>query len=77
MFFAPDMWIPLVEQPTVMGSDSLQYRGNHSDNVAGRLRPGVTAAQGVADLNNVGGWLAKTYPTDDDGVKFTLGASSG
>src|ERR1019366_10692964 len=24
------------------------------------------------DLNVVGTWLAKTYPTDDEGVKFTL-----
>jgi len=27
LFFAPAMWIPLVEQPTIEGHDSLQYRG--------------------------------------------------
>jgi predicted permease len=72
LFFAPDMWIPMVEQPTVMGHDSLQYRGNHSASVVGRLKSGVTPAQGAADLNTVGAWLAKTYPSDDDGVTFTL-----
>jgi hypothetical protein len=30
LFFAPAMWIPMVEQPTVEGDDALKYRGNHS-----------------------------------------------
>jgi predicted permease len=72
LFFAPDFWVPLVEQPTIEGNDSLQYRGNHSMWVVGHLRPGVTPAQAVSDLDNIGGWLAKTYPGDDDGLKFTL-----
>jgi predicted permease len=72
LFFAPAMWIPLVEQPTVTGNDSVKYRGNHSMFVIGRLRQGFTPAQGTADLNSLGAWLAKTYPSDDDGLKFTL-----
>jgi predicted lysophospholipase L1 biosynthesis ABC-type transport system permease subunit len=38
----------------------------------GRLKPGVTPVQAEADLNSVGAWLSKAYPTDDEGVKFTL-----
>jgi len=72
LFFAPAMWIPIVEQPTVEGYDSLQWRGSHSPLTVGRLRPGVTPAQATADLNGIGAWLAKTYPGDDDGIKFTL-----
>ncbi len=72
LFFAPDFWIPLVEQPTVEGNDSLQYRGNHSLWVTGHLRPGITPAAATADLNSVAAWLAKTYPSDDDGLKFSL-----
>jgi predicted permease len=72
LFFAPDMWIPRVEQPTIEGYSSLQSRGNHSGFVVGRLKPGVTAAQASADLNAIGTWLAKAYPGDDEGVKFTL-----
>ncbi|MGA2535618.1 MAG: ABC transporter permease [Terracidiphilus sp.] len=72
LFFAPAMWIPMVEQPTVEGSDDLQYRGNHSAFVVGRLKPGVTVAQATEDLNALAAWLAKTYPGDDEGVKFTL-----
>jgi predicted permease len=72
LFFAPDFWIPLVEQPTVEGNDALQYRGNHSIWVLGHLRPGITPAAGLADLNSIAASLAKTYPADDDGLKFTL-----
>ena len=72
LFFAPAMWIPIVEQKTVTGSSSLQERGNHSPFVIGRLRPGVTPAQATADLNTIGASLARAYPSDDDGVKFSL-----
>ena len=72
LFFAPALWIPMVEQPMVEGYDSLQSRGNHSAFVVGRLKSGLTAAQATADLNALGAWLSKTYPGDDEGVKFTL-----
>ena len=72
LFFAPAMWIPMVEQPTVQGLDELQYRGDHAEFVVGRLKPGVTPAQAAADLNTLGAWLAKTYPAADDGIQFTL-----
>jgi predicted permease len=72
LFFAPALWIPLVDLPLVQGFDQLQYRGNHSPWVIGHLKPGVTPAQATDDLNSIGAWLAKTYPADDDGVKFTL-----
>src|ERR1039458_7988098 len=72
LFFAPALWIPMVEQPTVGGYDLLNNRGDHSGFVVGRLKPGVTPAQATADLNTLAGWLSKTYPTDDDGLKFTL-----
>ena len=72
LFFAPAMWIPIVEQPTVQGSNDMQYRGDHSPWVIGRLKPGVTPAEATTDLNAIGSWLAKTYPTDDAGIKFSL-----
>lgn len=72
LFFAPALWIPIVEQPLIQGHDSLQQRGNHSPMVVGRLKPGVTAAEATADLNAIGAWLSRTYPSADDGVKFTL-----
>ncbi len=72
LFFAPAFWVPLVEQPLIEGRDSLQYRGNHSMWVLGHVRSGITPAMALADLNSIGASLAKTYPNDDDGLKFTL-----
>ena len=72
LFFAPAMWIPMAQQPMIEGYDALKQRGNHNGFVVGKLKPGVTAAQAIQDLNLLGAWLSKTYPGDDDGVKFTL-----
>jgi predicted permease len=72
LFFAPALWIPLVEFPMVTGDKGLEYRGNHSEFVIGHLKAGVSPEQATADLNGLAGWLSKTYPRDDDGVKFTL-----
>jgi predicted permease len=72
LFFAPGLWIPTVEQPTVMGFDMLKQRGNHSPFVVGKLKPGVTPAQATADLNTIGAWLSKAYPAEDEGISFSL-----
>ena len=72
LFFAPAFWIPLVQAPVVQGGDYLKYRGNHSPWVIGRLRPGVTPTQAAADMNAIGAWLSKTYPSDDEGITFSL-----
>ncbi len=72
LFFAPSFWIPIVERPLVQGFDGIKYRGNHSSFVLGPLKPGTTPAEATADLNSLASWLAKTYPSDDEGVKFSL-----
>jgi predicted permease len=72
LFFAPAMWIPMVESPTIQGANNLQWRSNHSLFVIGRLKPGVTAVAATADLNALAAGLAKTYPSDDEGLSFTL-----
>ena len=72
LFFSPDFFVPMVEQPSIETSNELRSRGNHSLFVIGRLKPGVSVPQGSADLKALGGWLAKTYPGDDDGIKFSL-----
>jgi predicted permease len=72
LFFVPALWIPIVDQPEVMGFDMLANRGDHSPMVVGRLKPGVTPSAATGDLNTIGSWLAKTYPGADDGIKFSL-----
>ena len=72
LFFAPDMWIPIVNTPQILDWYSLEERGNHSAWVAGHLKPGVTPAAATSDLNTIAASLAKTYPKSDDGLKFSL-----
>jgi predicted permease len=70
--YQPDLWVPEVDQAQTEGSYSLDDRGQQGYLLIGRLKPGVTVAQATADLNNVGAYLIKTYPTNDDGIKFSL-----
>jgi predicted permease len=72
LFMTPAFWIPIVEEPLVTGFNDLKYRGDHSPFIIGRLKPGVTPAQASADLNSIGAWLSKTYPSDDEGIKLSL-----
>lgn len=72
LFFAPAMWIPIVEMPLVQGENNLQYRGNHSSMLVGRLKPGATPQQATADLNTIASALSKAYPRDDDGLMQSL-----
>lgn len=72
LFFAPDLWAPLVDLPQMAGWDPMENRGSHFTWVMGHLKPGVTAAAATADLNTIAASLAKTYPKEDDGLKFSL-----
>jgi predicted permease len=72
LFFAPDLWAPLVDLPQLGGWDPIENRGSHFTWVIGHLKPGVTPAAAAADLNTIAAALAKSYPKDDEGLKFTL-----
>ncbi len=72
LFYAPDFWVPLVDQGQVDGWSGLKSRGNRDLEVVGHLKAGVTPAQATADLSAVGAYLSKTYPKDDDGMSFKL-----
>jgi predicted permease len=72
LFFAPQVWAPKVNVQQIEGSGTLDSRGQRGMWLVGRLRPGVSAAQATADLNNVGAWLSRAYPHEDDGTTFSL-----
>ena len=72
-FVFPDFWVPIVNQEQVEGVNVLNERGNHVMlMVLGHLKPGVTPAQAVADLDSIGSDLEKAYPKDDGHMTFTL-----
>ena len=72
LFFAPDLFAPLVNKSDITAYDSFEYRGNHSEWVMGHLKPGVTPEAATSDLNTIAASLAKAYPKEDDGLKFSL-----
>jgi predicted permease len=66
IFFNPDFFTPIVNHELVGGENNLNARGARWVFMAmGHLKPGVTQAQAIADLNAIGSDLAKTYPKDD------------
>ncbi len=70
--FSPDFFVPIVNRGLVDGDDLLNQRGSRWMNeVFGHLRPGVTQAQAVDDLDSIGSYLGKTYPSDVDPLLLT------
>ena len=77
VFFNPGFFTPIVNQEQVEGTNELDARGKRWVFMTmGHLKPRVTPAQAVADLNSIGSYLEKTYPKDDDQRTFTLARPS-
>ncbi|HET7207721.1 MAG TPA: ABC transporter permease [Terriglobales bacterium] len=75
--FSADFFVPIVNQEQVDGESLLNDRRRHwISEVIGNLKPGVTPAQAIADLNTVGMYLQKTYPQEENETGFSLGHPS-
>lgn len=74
MFISTDFFMPIVNQEQVDGQ-SLNTRGTTHGifEVFGHLKPGVSKAQALADVNAVGAYLEKTYPKEFAQKKAWLG----
>lgn len=72
LFFAPDIFMPLEDMAQIAGWDPLNRRGDHFTWMVGHLKPGVTPVQATADLNAVAANMTKTYPKDDDALRFSI-----
>src|SRR4029077_18512203 len=69
LLFSTDFFVPIVN--TNFGG--LHRRGSRwMDSVIGHLKPGVTRAEAIADLNAIGAGLEKEYPKDDFQMSFLL-----
>ena len=68
--FSPVFFVPIVNHP---GSDLTDRGTRWIDEVFGRIKPGVTPAQAIADLNRIGADLQKTYPKVNAQMTFDLG----
>jgi macrolide transport system ATP-binding/permease protein len=73
LFFAPDIFLPMVNHEQLTGEELLNGRGTHwMFEMVGRLKPGGTPAQATGDLNSVDSYLKKTYPKEEDNEPYTL-----
>ncbi|HLN00412.1 MAG TPA: ABC transporter permease [Bryobacteraceae bacterium] len=71
VFFGQDFFVPIVRE------NSLNARGTPSLLMTiGHLKPGVTPAQAIGDLNSIGSWLEKTYSKSDREMRFVLARPS-
>jgi len=72
LFFAPDLFAPIVDAPDLIEWNPLEARGSHFTWIAGHLKPGVSPSQATADLDTIGNALAKAFPKEDDHLSFKL-----
>ncbi len=72
LFFNPEVFIPIVEHPTLGGEDLNRREQHWVFELMGHLKPGATPAQAIADLNSIGSQLEKTYPKDERKMTFVL-----
>ena len=77
LIFAPDFYVPLINEEQVEGENNLNVRGTRwIITVLGHLKAGVSPPQAVADLNAIGAYLEKNYPKEDAKMNFSLGRPS-
>jgi len=77
MFFHPDLFVPMVNREQIDGMSQLDERGTRwVFMVMGHLKPGVTRAQTITDLNSIGSYLEKSYPKEDGNLTFSLAKPS-
>jgi predicted permease len=72
LFFAPDLFAPILDLPQIAGWDPVEERGDHFTWIVGHLKPGVTPAAAASDLNIIAASLAKSNPKEDELLKFSL-----
>jgi predicted permease len=73
VFFSPNFWVPVVNHEQIDGATDMYHRGSRWLFMSiGHLKPGVTSAAAVADLNAIGSYLVKTYPKDERAGGFAL-----
>lgn len=74
VFVSPTFFVPLVNHDQIDGVTDLNNRAAHwVFMVVGHLRPTVSVAAAIADLNSIGNYLEKTYPRVERQTGFLLG----
>ncbi|HEY3453288.1 MAG TPA: ABC transporter permease [Bryobacteraceae bacterium] len=65
LIVAADYWVPMsMELQVEPGFEWMKWRTSQNAWTLGRRKPGVTRAQAEANLNQIAGQLARTYPNE-------------
>jgi predicted permease len=70
-FYWPEIWLPMMMQPSIEGHSWLKVKQDYNAWIAGRLKPGVTSQQADADLSLIAANLVRAY-TGNEGIKLTV-----
>ena len=75
LWYWPDIWVPMMMEPQIEnhpGTGWLDNRNTWNTWVIGRLKPGVSRAQALADLNTVAVELVREHPKNNQGLQLRL-----
>ena len=76
VFFAPNFYVPMVDQDQIMGDSALNNRERRGViQILGHLKPGVTPTEAVADLEDIGAVLAERDWRPSAGVCWRFDAA--
>ena len=71
-FFQPDVFVPLGNQGSIEGVDTLDQRRLLKESAIVRIKEGVSLPQEQAEVNAIADRLKKEYPKDEDGLTIRL-----
>jgi len=75
LWYWPEVWVPMMMEPQIenySGTGWLDDRGTWNTWVLGRLKPGLSKTQALANLNTLAAELAREYPSNNEGLEFRL-----
>lgn len=75
LWYWPDVWVPMMMEPQIENYPDngwLDNRSTWDTWVIGRLRPGISRRQALANLNTIAAELAHEHPQNNEGLQFRL-----
>lgn len=74
LFYWPDVWVPMMQQAQIEpGNPWLEDRKKINTWIIGRVKPGITSARALEDVNSIANDLAHQYPATDEGLQLRFG----